>query len=67
MEGDAVKEYAAYHGLDGFASWADVFRRIGLDERDHRNASFAFAGVPELIVRIPGHAGRPGAASDVAA
>jgi hypothetical protein len=26
----------------------------GLDERDRRNASFAFAGRPELIVRYEG-------------
>jgi ubiquinol oxidase len=54
VEGDAVREYAAYHGLDGFACWADVFRRIGLDERDHRNASFAFAGMYDHIVRYEG-------------
>jgi demethoxyubiquinone hydroxylase (CLK1/Coq7/Cat5 family) len=59
-EGDAVREYAAYHGLDGFASWADVVRRIGLDERDHRNASFAFAGMPEYIVRYEGMPDVPG-------
>ena len=54
VEGDAVREYAAYHGLEGFACWADVFRRIGLDERDHRNASFAFAGMHDQIVRYEG-------------
>ena len=32
-------------------TWADVFRRIGLDERDHMNQSFLFAGKPELIVK----------------
>ena len=37
-----------------FASWADVFRRIGLDERDHMNASFHFAGRPEHIVQYEG-------------
>jgi hypothetical protein len=60
VEGDAVREYAAYHGLDGFACWADVFRRIGLDERDHRNASFAFAGRPEQVVRYQGMPAVPG-------
>jgi hypothetical protein len=43
-----------------FASWADVFRRIGLDERDHMNASFAFAGRPELIVAYEGMPPTPG-------
>jgi ubiquinol oxidase len=37
-----------------FASWADVFRRIGLDERNHMNASFRFAGKPENIVHYDG-------------
>ena len=37
-----------------FASWADVFRRVGLDERDHMNASFRFAGRPELAVEYDG-------------
>jgi ubiquinol oxidase len=36
------------------ATWADVFRRIGLDERDHRNRSFIYAGKPEHIVTYPG-------------
>ena len=60
VEGDAVKEYAAYHGLSGFACWADVFRRIGLDERNHRNASFAFAGMPEQVVTYEGMPEVPG-------
>ncbi len=59
-EGDTVREYAAYHGLDGFACWADVLRRIGLDERDHRNASFAFAGMPEQVVTYEGMPQVPG-------
>lgn len=33
-----------------FDSWADVFRRIGLDEREHRDASFVEAGMPEEVV-----------------
>lgn len=37
-----------------FASWADVFRRLGLDERDHMNRSFRFAGKPEMIVEYEG-------------
>jgi len=36
------------------ATWADVFRRIGLDERDHRNRSFIYAGKPEHVVTYPG-------------
>jgi ubiquinol oxidase len=34
-------------------TWADVFRRIGLDERDHRNRSFVYAGKPEHVVAYP--------------
>ena len=45
---ELVREYGA------FDSWADVFRRIGLDERDHMNASFAFAGMPQRVVRYKG-------------
>jgi ubiquinol oxidase len=67
VEGDAVKQYAAYHGLDGFANWADVFRRIGLDERDHRNASFAFAGQPVLVVSYEGMPRVPGLEARAAA
>lgn len=37
-----------------FASWADVFRRIGLDERDHMNASLRFAGRPAEVVEYEG-------------
>ncbi|MCU0520616.1 MAG: hypothetical protein MUF84_07990 [Anaerolineae bacterium] len=33
-----------------FDTWGDVFRRIMLDEREHRNHSFALAGKGELIV-----------------
>lgn len=36
------------------ATWADVFRRIALDERDHRNRSFLYAGKPEYVVSYPG-------------
>ena len=38
----------------GLPTWADVFRRIGLDERDHRNKSFVFCGKPELVVKYDG-------------
>lgn len=43
-----VLEYAA------LPNWADIFRRIGLDERDHMNNSFLFSGYPEKIVTYPG-------------
>jgi ubiquinol oxidase len=42
---------AKYTAVD---TWADVFRRIGLDERDHRNTSFAFCGKTECIVEYEG-------------
>lgn len=48
VHNELVKEYG---GLD---SWADVFRRIGLDERDHRNHSFVFGGKPECVVVYDG-------------
>ena len=38
----------------GLKTWADVFRRIGLDERDHRNNSFVFCGKPECVVEYEG-------------
>lgn len=37
-----------------FNNWADVFRRIGLDERDHRNDSFIEAGLSEQVVNYEG-------------
>lgn len=43
--------------VSGYAdvnTWADVFRRIGLDERDHMNASFTFSGRPEYAVAYQG-------------
>lgn len=43
--GPLVREYGR------FDSWADVFRRIGLDERDHMNHSFVFADQPERMVQ----------------
>ncbi len=43
-----VREYGS------FASWADVFRRVGLDERDHMNNSFIFGGRPEHVVHYEG-------------
>ena len=35
-------------------TWADVFRRIGLDERDHMNMSFRFCDKPERVVAYDG-------------
>jgi len=35
-------------------TWAEVFRRIGLDERDHMNSSFVACGEPERVVRYDG-------------
>lgn len=43
-----VKEYG------NFQTWGDVFRRIGLDERDHMNNSFIFCGNPEAVVPYEG-------------
>jgi len=43
-----VKEYA------DSKTWAEVFRRIGLDERDHMNSSFVFCGKPECVVTYDG-------------
>jgi len=42
---EILKQYAQ------LPTWADVFRRIGLDERDHRNASFKLAGKMEAVVQ----------------
>jgi demethoxyubiquinone hydroxylase (CLK1/Coq7/Cat5 family) len=45
---DLVKKYG------DFKTWADVFRRIGLDERNHMNSSFIFCGKPENVVKYEG-------------
>jgi hypothetical protein len=57
-EQPVTSEVARAYG--SFGSWADVFRRIGLDERDHLNASLAFAGRPEQIVSYEGMPPTPG-------
>lgn len=44
VDSESAKEYG------DFASWADVFRRIGLDERDHMNASLRHCGRESEIV-----------------
>ena len=43
-----VKEYG------NFDNWADVFRRIGLDERDHMNRSFGLSRRPDYVVKYNG-------------
>ncbi len=43
--------------LQGFAelkTWSDVFRRMGLDERNHRNRSYLYAGKADQIVSYEG-------------
>ena len=51
---DQPVESTVVQGYGSFRSWADVFRRIGLDERDHMNNSFVFAGRPEQVVEYEG-------------
>jgi len=48
VDSEKVKEYA------DLPTWGDVFRRIGLDERDHMNNSFIFCGKPECVVEYEG-------------
>ena len=48
VDNEKVKEYG------DLATWADVFRRVGLDERDHMNSSFVFCGKPECVVEYEG-------------
>lgn len=38
---------------------AEVFRRIGLDERDHMNNSFVLCGKPEHVVKYEGMSDLP--------
>lgn len=45
---DVVRRYSQQ------ATWADVFRRVGLDERDHMNMSFLMAGRPQDVVTYAG-------------
>lgn len=49
VENALVKEFCGYAN-----TWADVFRRISLDERDHRNQSFVLCGKPECVVQYEG-------------
>ncbi len=48
VKSEKVKNYA------DLSNWADVFRRIGLDERDHMNHSFVLSGRPENVVEYKG-------------
>lgn len=48
VSNERVKEYG------DLSTWADVFRRIGLDERDHMNNSFILCGKPECVVQYDG-------------
>ncbi len=45
VKSELVKQYG------DFENWADVFRRIGLDERDHMNQSFINCGKSENVVQ----------------
>ncbi|MBW1783088.1 MAG: hypothetical protein JRL30_20385 [Deltaproteobacteria bacterium] len=44
----------ALKGYGNLPTWADIFRRIGLDERDHMNKSFVLCGKPECVVSYEG-------------
>lgn len=48
LTNELVKSYADVE------TWADVFRRISLDERDHMNHSFEFCGKPEFVHKYEG-------------
>jgi len=53
LEGQLVASPLA-QAYGEFASWADLFRRVSLDERDHRNSSFYFCGRFHDIIRYDG-------------
>jgi hypothetical protein len=42
------------NGYGDFETWADVLRRIGLDERDHMNNSLVFCGKADEVVKYNG-------------
>lgn len=48
VQSEWVKKYG------DFQNWGDVFRRIGLDERDHMNNSLVFCGKPDKVVKYEG-------------
>ncbi|HMK92069.1 MAG TPA: hypothetical protein VK576_03640 [Thermoleophilia bacterium] len=64
---DQPVESALVREFGSFDSWADVFRRIGLDERDHMNASLVFAGRRDLVVEYEGGPTSSGAGEGTAA
>jgi len=41
-------------GYGDYKTWGDVFRRIGLDERDHMNNSFVYCGQKDKVVEYEG-------------
>jgi ubiquinol oxidase len=45
VDNPLVKQYG------DFDNWADVFRRIGLDEREHMNHSFELCGKKDCVVK----------------
>jgi len=53
-EKEPVTNLTAHEYAPGVTNWADIFRRIGLDERDHRNHSFHYADSPQHIVEYEG-------------
>jgi len=48
VNNELVKKYGE------FRTWAEVFRRIGLDERDHMNSSFIFCNKTDCVVNYDG-------------
>lgn len=48
VRSELVKEYGE------FDNWGDVFRRIGLDERDHRNESLMRVGKADQVAKYEG-------------
>lgn len=54
LEKQLVNNSVAKEYDPAIENWADIFRRIGLDERDHRNSSYHYAGTPEKIVGYEG-------------
>ncbi|MFH1572638.1 MAG: hypothetical protein ABIG68_01565, partial [Acidobacteriota bacterium] len=53
VEGAAVQDGRGPAG-GRYPSWADVFRRIGLDERDHMNESLRWCGRGKQVVPYAG-------------
>lgn len=48
VQSQLVKKYG------DFQNWGDVFRRVGLDERDHMNNSLVYGGKPDEVVKYEG-------------